>query len=164
MVLIKDTMVVIHLAKISLLEKSCDYFKLVIIPEEVNKELQHGKDFPEIGIITNLIKNGKIGVKKIKGSQLIEKLSQYNIFGGEAEVIALCWQEKADIIATDDDNVRKKKVVLDLNVIGTPVIILKLYLEKIINEQKFEQSINELRKIGWFSNAVLDSILMEARK
>jgi predicted nucleic acid-binding protein len=137
---------------------------LVIIPEEVNKELQHGKDFPEIGIITNLIKNGKIGVKKIKGSQLIEKLSQYNIFGGEAEVIALCWQEKADIIATDDDNVRKKKVVLDLNVIGTPVIILKLYLEKIINEQKFEQSINELRKIGWFSNAVLDSILMEARK
>lgn len=67
------------------------------------------------------------------------------------------------MIATDDDNVRKKKNLLNIKVIGTPVIVLKLFKNKIIDKNKIEQCVSELRKIGWFSNIVLDKILMEVK-
>jgi len=59
--------------------------------------------------------------------------------------------------------VRKKSIVLNIKIIGTPVIILKLYKEKIIEKEKFIDSITKLKKIGWFSNAIIDKVLMEGK-
>ena len=165
MIVIKDAMVLIHLAKLSVLEKSCDYFEKVLIPELVHREIIQGeeKGFSDAQIALNLIKNKKIAIKKINDESLIKKANQFNIQRGEAEAVALYWQEKADILSTDDDNVRNKKILLDINIIGTPVIILKLFKEKIIDGNKAEQCISELRKIGWFSSAILDKISMEVK-
>ena len=54
-------MVIIHLAKLSILEKSCNHFKQVLIPQEVYQEVLRGKEklFPETSIIAELIKNKK---------------------------------------------------------------------------------------------------------
>ena len=163
--IIKDAMVLIHLAKLSLLEKSCIYFKKVVIPTLIHHEILKGKEkgFVDVPIIIDLIKDKKITVKKVNNKSLIKKAEQFNIQRGEAEVVALYWQEKANLIATDDDNVRKKQVLLDLKVIGTPVIILKLYKKKLINKKKAEQCISELRKIGWFNNIIIDKLLMEVK-
>lgn len=165
MIIIKDAMVLIHLAKLSILEKSCVYFNKVLIPQAVHQEILEGKEknLSDAPIILGLVQNKKIIIKQIKDNNLIKKANQFNIQRGEAEAVALYWQEKANIIATDDDNVRKKKILLGINIIGTPVIILKLFKEKIIDENKAEQCISELRKIGWFSSAVLDKILMEVK-
>lgn len=161
--IVKDAVVIIHLAKITLLEKSCDYFNDVMISELVHKEtVGMEKDYPEVIVIKELVEKGKIKVKKIGDKMLLNKANQYNIQRGEAESVALYWQEKADLLATDDDNVRKKGTILDLKAIGTPVIIFKLYKKGVISEEKFKESILQLRKIGWFSNAVLDKVLMEA--
>lgn len=163
--IIKDAMVVIHLAKVTLLEKSCDYFKDVIIPELVYKEtVEVEKDYPETIIIKELVEKRKIKVKKINEKMLVNKSNQYNLHRGEAESVALYWQEKANLLATDDDNVRKKRNILNLSIIGTPAIVFKLYRENIIDKEKFKESISQLRKIGWFSNAVLDKVLMEGLK
>lgn len=163
--IIKDSMALIHLAKLSILEKSCDYFRKVIIPELVYHEIIKGKNkgFSDVPVITELIKNNKIIVKKVKDKNLIKKANQFNIQRGEAEVVALYWQEKADLIASDDDNLRKKKSILNIKIIGTPSIILKLYKIRRINGYKTKQCILELRNIGWFSNVVLDKILMEVK-
>jgi predicted nucleic acid-binding protein len=163
--IVKDSMVLIHLAKLSILEKSCEYFDEVIIPGLVHKEIIKGKNkgFPDVPLIIELVKNKKINIKKIKNKDLIKKANQFNIQRGEAEVVALYWQEKADMIASDDDNLRKKKNVLDLKVVGTPSIVLKLYKIGRIDNNKTKQCISELRNIGWFSNSVLDKILMEVK-
>ncbi len=164
--IIKDAMVVIHLAKITLLEKSCEYFRSVVIPDRVHEEILGGKQrkYAEVGIILGLIEKRKIVVKKVKGGDDLRRLKEFNIQGGEAEVVALYWQEKAELLATDDDSVRKKSALLNIKVIGTPAIILKLYKEKLIREEKFEEGLSELRKIGWFSDAVIDKALMEGSK
>jgi predicted nucleic acid-binding protein len=164
--IIKDAMVLIHLAKISLLEKSCDHFRNIMIPDEVYGEVLKGepKGYEDIIVIKGLIEKDKIKVKNIRNKKLMEKANSFNIFRGEAEALALYWQEKADLLATDDDNVRKKKLILNINLIGTPAIILKLFRSKSIDRKKFIQSINELRKIGWFHQAVLDKLLMEVKK
>jgi len=164
MALIADAMVLIHLAKVSLLGKSCDYFKKVLTPGCVYKEILKGKekDMPDVPIIMKLIKDKKILVKKAD-KDLIKKANQFNVQRGEAEAVALCWQEKADLIATDDDNVRKKRILLDVEVIGTPAIALKLFKENIIDKNKMKQCVSELKKIGWFSNTILDKMLMETK-
>jgi predicted nucleic acid-binding protein len=162
--IIKDAMVVIHLAKITLLEKSCDYFKKVIIPKKVYEEITFCREkHTEIRIVKELIEKKKISIKEIKDKKLLKKLNEFSLQEGEAEVVALYWQERADYLATDDDNVRKKSVILNIKIIGTPVIILKLYKEKMIEKEKFVDSIIKLRKIGWFSNAIIDKVLMEGK-
>ena len=40
--IVKDSMVLIHLAKLTVLEKSCNYFKNVTIPDLVLKEIKKG--------------------------------------------------------------------------------------------------------------------------
>jgi len=164
--IVKDSMVLIHLAKLTLLESSCKYFKKVIIPTEVFNEITKEKEkgFTDAIIIEEIVQNKKIQVIKIENKELIERANQFNIQRGEAEALALYWQEKAEYLATDDDNVRKKSFLLNINIIGTPAIILKLYKEKIVSKEKIKDSLDRLRKIGWFSNIIIDKILMEVDK
>ena len=163
--IIKDAMVVIHLAKITLLEKSCEYFKKVIIPKKVYDEIILGKEkgYAEVNIFEELITNNKLKIAEIENENLLKKTDELNIQGGEAEAIILYWENKAQFLATDDDNVRKKAKILELNVIGTPSIIVQLYREKKINKEKFIISIEKLKNIGWFSNTIIDKILMEEK-
>lgn len=164
MIAVKDSMVIIHLAKTSLLETACSYFGNVIIPERivwetVSRGMERG--YGDALIIHTLIERKKIMVKKITDAALLRRAYQFNIQGGEAEAVALYWQEKADLLATDDDNVRKKRVTLEIQVIGTPAIILALYRKKMVTKEKIVDAINTLREIGWFSSAILDSMMME---
>lgn len=100
----------------------------------------------------------------MKFLHILLKAEEFNVKRGEAQAVALYWQENADYLATDDDNVRKRSMLLNIRVVGTPAIILKLYIEKLIEKNKLYESLAELRKIGWFSNSVIDKIFMEASK
>ena len=163
--IIKDAMVVIHLAKMTLLGTSCDYFQHVVIPEAVHREILEGqeKGYEDVRLVEELIKTRKLQVKRIRDEQLLKRAKAFNLQRGEAEAVALFWQEHADYVASDDDNLRRKAVVLHLKLIGTPAIVLKLCQEKLIDESKLRASLRELRKIGWFSAAVIDKLLMEAQ-
>lgn len=161
--IVKDAMVVIHLAKITLLEKSCESFKSVVIPEEVHREILEGKEkgYEDVQVVEELLKVKKLSVKKVRDEGLLKRAGEFNLHRGEAEALALYWQEKADHLASDDDNLREKSILLDLKLIGTPAIILTLYKTGSIGKEKLMQSLQELRKIGWFSHAVIDKMLME---
>ena len=102
-------------------------------------------------------------MRSVRDKKLLKKAAQFNIQGGEGEALALYWQEKADYLASDDDGLRKKAVLLDLRLIDTPAIILKLYQERRIEKSKLQSSLQALRRIGWFSNAVIDRILLEEK-
>ena len=161
--IVKDSMVLIHLAKLTVLEKSCNYFKNVTIPDLVLKEIKKGIElgFEDATLINNLIKYKKIILHNVKDKNLIKKANSFNVQKGEAEVLALYWENRAELLATDDDNLRKKRELLEINIIGTPAIVLRLYKEKSIDKSKVKQCISKLREIGWFHAAVLDKMLME---
>lgn len=162
MLVIKDAMVLIHLAKTSLLGVSCEMFGTVVIPELVHKEVIK-PEYPDTIIIKELIERKKIAVKAAD-KKYITKANQFNIYRGEAEAVALYWELGADYIATDDDNVRKKKEILGLKIIGTPSIVLKLYQERKIDAHKTHETIKRLKEMGWFSNTIWDKIQMETTK
>ncbi len=152
------------MAKITLLEKGCGYFKQVVMPEEVYREIVEGKakGYEDVSLIEALMKAEKLYVRKVRDGGLLRKAKEFNIQRGEAEALGLYWQENADYLASDDDNLRRKRELLNLKLVGTPAIILRLYKAGAIEKEKLFRSLNELRKIGWFSSAVLDKIMMEA--
>lgn len=167
MMVVKDSMVLIHLSKITLLEKSCELFGTVLMPERVHKEtIKKGKEkgYEDAVLIGEIVEKDLIEIKKVLDEKLIERANNFNIQAGEAEAVALYWQEKANILATDDDNVRRKRVILELDLIGTPAIILKLLESRRISRKKFRESLDLLREIGWFSNAVIDKALERGEK
>ena len=162
--IVMETMVVIHLAKMSLLEKSCTYFGEVLIPQSVRDEVLVGKErgYADASLVDSLVSTKNLVVKRVRDRRLLQRAKELNIQRGEAEAVALYWQQQATYLASDDDSVRKKRVVLDLQLIGTPAIVLKLYQERVIDKQKLRDSLTELRTIGWLSSAVIDRILLEA--
>lgn len=161
MLVVKDSMVLIHLAKTTLLECSCDYFGRVVIPVGIQQEVTR-PGHPDALLIKELIKQRKITVKEIVNKSLLHRAQQFNIQHGEAEAVALYWELDADVLATDDDNVRKKRELLQLKLIGTPVIMLELYRKKRIDKAKLYEAISRMKEIGWFSQTIWDKIIMEA--
>jgi len=165
MLVVKDAMVLIHLAKLTLLEPSCAQFGDVAIPTTVKAEtVDTGRDhgYPDAAVIADVIDQGGIDVYDVEDPALIERANRYNIQGGEAAAVALYWERDADLLATDDDNVRGKRSLLELELIGTPALLLDLFDGGAIDATKLRSAIDELRDIGWFSVAVLDKLELEA--
>lgn len=94
----------------------------------------------------------------------LKMIHEFNINGGEAESLALYKQENADVLVSDDDNLRRKKNLVQAHIIGSLGILLKLREAKRIDGIKFKSSIERMRKIGWFSNSVLDKVLMDGER
>lgn len=164
MLVVKDSMVLIHLAKTSILETSCEFFEDVIIPRKIWKEtVKTGgkKNYPDAALIGKMIEKDRIDVIDVEEKELIERARKFNIQGGEAEAVALYWEKNADILATDDDNVRSKAAHLDLDLIGTLPILVNMFRADRIGKEKVARSLDILQDIGWFSSAVLDKTKME---
>ncbi len=164
MKVVKDAMVLINLAKTTTLEKSCDYFENVFIAEEVFKEaviLGKQKGMADAILIENLVKQNKIKVKKVKNRNSIKLSNELNIYGGEAESLIIYKEENADFLISDDDNLRKKKYLVNANIIGSLAVLLKLRKTKKIGKEKFLTAIQTIRRIGWFSSSIIDRVLME---
>lgn len=164
MLVVKDSMILIHLAKTSVLENSCKFFEEVIIPRKVWKEtVEIGKmrKYPDAALIKELIEKDRIDVVDVEEKELIDRARKFNIQGGEAEAVALYWEKDADILAMDDDNVRSKAALLNLNLVGTLPILVKMFRADRISEEKVARSLDILQDIGWFSTAVLDKTRVE---
>lgn len=164
MMIVLDAMVLIHLAKLTLLESCCEMFETVLIPELVYEEtVERGVEagYPDAVLIQEIVEKGLVEVKKVGDEELTRRAHKFNVQAGEAEALALYWQENAHLLASDDDNLRSKRVILDLTLMGTPVIILKLRNQNMITEEKFGSSLEHLREMGWFSNAVIDEVLQK---
>ena len=167
MKVVKDSMILINLAKITLLEASCDYFSKVIISKGIFEESVidgKNKGMEDALLIESVIKKGKIEVKNLRDKKLIKMINQFNIYGGEAESLALYLQEKGDLLISDDYNLRKKKESVNAKIIGSLSVILRLRKNNKIGKEKFLMSVNKMREIGWFSSSILDKVTIEGEK
>lgn len=130
------------------------------ITEKVKNEtiIQEKKnEYPEIILIEKAIKENKIKVNRIEEKK-IKLIEDFGVYGGEAESVILV-KEKNYVLATDDNNVRKKVQLLEIKVIGAPRIILDLYSSKKITKEKTKESIIFLKKEGWFNQSIIDKML-----
>lgn len=167
MLIVKDSMILIHLAVGGVLREACIMFGEVIIPHAVHKEVvERGIETQHAGahIVQKLEKEGHIKVVAVTQTTLIDEMKNYGLRGGELETVVLYFQEKADLIASNDDKVRRLRLVLNLDLISSPEIVFMLVKNGVIAKQRAVECLDELKRIGWFSRNVLDSIIAEVEK
>jgi predicted nucleic acid-binding protein len=158
MIVVKDSMILIHLAKMHILTDSCQHFGEVIIPTKVYDETVingQKKGYPDALIIEQTINSNLIKIKEIENKEKVNNLRLFGLHLGEAEAIALYFQEKAQFLATDDDTCRKNRIILGINIIGSPAIVLMLFRTALITRKKAIDCVSVLETIGWFDIEVM---------
>ncbi len=157
MIVIEDSMVVIFLAKLDLIKETKTMFGKVIISKEVEKEtVSDAKIYPDAVKIRYSIDNGLVEVRVVKNMKKVEELMKdFGLGRGEAETIQLYFQENADLLLCDERKARKVANILNINLLGTPELVIQLFKRKFIDKRKAKESILKLEKIGWFRSSVI---------
>ena len=164
---VKDSMVLIHLASTAVLREACVMFSRVIISPAVHSEVvERGikKGRPDAYVVQRLESEKYIHVVSVVDRQLMEELEKYGLQGGELESVTLYLQEKADLIASNDDRVRRLRLILNLNLVSSPEIVFMMAKNEVISKGKAIDCLLELKEIGWFTPNVIDVIVEEVRR
>jgi predicted nucleic acid-binding protein len=159
--IVYDSMVLIHLAKLNLLEEAVAFYKKGLIPPAVNEEVVlAGKKagYADALEVEREIKAGKIKIQS-PNKALVLAMGKLGLRGGEGESAALA-RELGLLLATDDDSVRSRKTAIKIELVGTLAIIVKMANEGKIEKIRALNAFSALRKIGWFSSAVIDKARM----
>jgi predicted nucleic acid-binding protein len=161
MLVVKDSMILIHLAKMQILKDSCRQFGEVMIPTKVYEEtVVKGKEkgHPDALIIEEAITTDLVKVKEVRNKRKVDDLKIFGLHLGEAEAVVLYFQEQAQFLATDDDTCRRNRIILGINIIGSPAIVLTLLRNGAINRRKALDCVLALETIGWFDIEVINQM------
>ncbi len=167
MLVIKDSMILIHLAKMQLLTDSCRHFGKVMIPTKVYEEtVVNGKEkgHPDALIIEQAITTDLIKIEEVKNKKKVDDLKIFGLHLGEAEAVVLYFQEQAQFLATDDDTCRRNRIILGINIIGSPAIVLTLFRKDTITRRKALDCVFALETIGWFDTEVINEMKRQIEK
>ncbi len=130
-VIVSDATSVIAFSRINRLELLQRIVGEIIIPEEVSKELFEYKKSD-----VKIIKSCKwIRVEKVKSRNDVELLMP-TLDRGEAEVIILSKELKADLVIIDELSARKVAMMLDLSLIGTVGLLIAAREKGLIEKVK----------------------------
>jgi predicted nucleic acid-binding protein len=141
--------------KLFLLEK---LYQQVIIPSAVFEEIENGKDKP---FYKDLTKYDWIKVQSIKNKPSLKYI--FDLDEGEAEVLILADEIKADLIIMDEIMGRRYAKQLDFKLTGTIGILLKAKAKGLVLSLK--ELTNELIDKGtWLSPSLIAKALKIANE
>ncbi len=153
-----DASPLIFLAKLDRLDLVRNMGGDIYIPNAVMEETQIMGDDASVKI--RKASKTWLKIKKVENSELVSLLLA-NLDRGEAEVIALAKELKADVLLLDDLDARRFAIRVGFQIFGTLGILLRAYLQGEIPSVKNE--IEELKKHDFrISNLLTEKILKAA--
>ncbi|MBI5002854.1 hypothetical protein HZC31_05685 [Candidatus Woesearchaeota archaeon] len=155
--LLIDSCSIILLAKASVLEKLAEVHEATIT-SAVAEEVLAGKKklFADALLLDRLLNEKKIR-NVFHPKEITEKImNDYNMGKGEASIIAVGLKEKEIIIVTDNLQGRKVAKVFELPLVGSIECIVSLYKNKKITKEKAKESLEILKKEGWFQSYLIE--------
>ena len=158
MIVVSDSTVLIGLAKIGQLDLLQEVFHKIYVPEEVFREVTDpGVDKPGAQIIR---KTAWIKTKPVKDRTQVNLLMA-SLDKGEAEVLALSKEMKAELILLDEEKARKSAVIAGFNVMG--LLGMLVLAKKLGLLDEIRSFIEELRRKKFrISDGIIAQALMQA--
>ena len=141
----------IYLSKLGKLELLRKLFREILIPKEVfNEVVSRGKEgkFSEVLVIEDAVNQGWL---KMKGTKVDRRLLKFapELDLGEAEVISLAKEIKADLVLMDDASARSISESFGLNTKGTIYVLLKARKSELITEEEVKTLLDKLVLTGF---------------
>jgi len=153
---ISNTTPILSLIKIGKLDILKELYGQIMIPEAVFNEMEVGKDWL---FYTDLSKIDWIRIEPIQ--QITSKLYLFDLDAGEAEVIILAQEQKADLVIMDEIMGRRYAKQLGLKLTGTLGILLRAKEKGLIDD--VAPLISNLIKNGvWISPELIKVVLKKA--
>ena len=149
----------IYLAKLGRLHLLKDFFQVVIIPEEVKREVvDRGKEQNSIDafLVEEALKKGWINIKKV---QLQEDMEALGIDKGEAEAISLAVELNSDEILVDQTHARLAATMFGLKPRGTIYVLIRALNEDIFDYDEYLKILEDLVRSGF---RMSDEVYLEA--
>lgn len=149
----------IYLAKLGRLALLKDFFREVIIPEEVKREVvDQGKEQNSIDafVVEEAIKEGWIKIKKV---QIREDIEALGIDKGEAEAIILAVELSSDDILVDQTHARLAATIFGLKPKGTIYVLLRALKEDLFDYDDYLKLLEDLVRSGF---RMSDEVYLEA--
>src|SRR3990167_211254 len=153
-----DSSSLILLAKLSILDKFLQNLKTkLVITDEVGMECILKSTF-DAKIIKKRIEEETINKKRINNRNICNKIMEdFNIGKGEAETIALCLENKLEII-TDDKKAINACRVLKIKFTTIPNILVEMCRKNIIAKSQTETYAIKLEGIGRYKKEIMKRI------
>ena len=116
------------------------------------------KDTFDAKIIKKRIEEKTINRKRISNRNICSKIMEdFNVGKGEAETIALCLENKLDII-TDDKKAINACRVLKIKFTTIPNILMGMFRKNIITKSQAETYAVKLERIGRYKKEIIEKI------
>jgi predicted nucleic acid-binding protein len=159
-IIVADSCSLILLAKCNLLGILSEAFPVMIAHAVFNEVVNNDtiKLFPDAKNISDLIKDKKINVIKLKVSG--RSLPIY-MDKGETETLLLAKQTPDAIVATDDGKAIKACRYLNLSFIISPHIALELYRLNKINFERARYAVEKMKILGRYSSDIIADVILE---
>jgi predicted nucleic acid-binding protein len=143
-----DSSSLIHLSAIGRLGLLKDFYGTLAIPQAVWQEVvQQGLGRPGVQEVETALREGWIEVRAVSNEPLLRSLKQ-DLDDGEAEVIALAVEHKAELVLLDETEARRIAAVFDLEKTGAVGILIRARLEGRI--ESLQTELDRLRNEGGF--------------
>jgi len=151
--IVSNTTPIITLLTISKLDLLKEIYGQIIVPKGVYDEIEQGKDKQ---FYTDLTKFEWIKIKLIKDKETLKYL--HDLDRGEAEVIVLANELKADLVIIDEQLGRQYAELFNLKITGTIGVLLKAKELGLIKQIK--PLINQMIENGiWLNKKLIEKIL-----
>ncbi|MDA8213824.1 MAG: DUF3368 domain-containing protein [Nitrospiraceae bacterium] len=132
-------------------------FGNMVIPKGVIAEINIKQDVVATSVTKAL--SDWLKVKTVKDKALLDVLTK-ELDGGEAEVICLALEQKADWVILDDQDARRFAHRYGLNVIGTLGLLAWAKKKGVI--KSFRSEVEKLQKAGFYATHALIEKLAKA--
>jgi len=151
-----DASTLILLAKVDLLGLFISHAKVpVLVPEAVRAEAC-GSGREETPVIARLLETGAIKTEKPRSRGMVRKLMvDFTIDLGETEAIAIAFQEKGAVVATDDRNAIRACKMLGIKFVTAISVLVTLYEKQLIARDASLAKLEKLAAIGRYGKAII---------
>lgn len=154
MKIIFDSSTLILTAKVEFLRFIAESIQ-IIIPEIVRKECTE-KDYFDARLISNLIKEKKIKIIKVKKKELTNKLCKdFNLHEGEAEALSLALETGCPLAADDLPAIKARKI-LNQNFTTAIHLLINVAGQGKIDEKTALLKLKKLSLYGRYNKQIID--------
>lgn len=155
-------MAVIHLAKAGVLEEIAEVFGGAVIPKAVEVEVVEGgrrAGKPDAELVALFVNNETLKIIEIERGELYETLYGLGLGAGELEALLLCIRNKEWLLVSNDRATRRVAPVFNVKLATVPQAITAAAINGGLSKQRAREAITQLKRIGWYSNEVIELAL-----
>ena len=113
-------------------------------------------------VLQKMFKNNVFKVVETKNKNLLASLLETRgLHITDAEVLAIA-KERDGIVVIDDEVARKTAKIYGISYVGTPYILMRAVVQRLITKERAKKTVNEMISAGWRCSTESYAKIMEA--